>query len=297
MIFLLEIDPDSNLRHEWEILRESIHEKEVVTPIDNTLSLFKYKSKGNKVFIYNISVNSFLVSIVARVLGFHVIYVSHEPWKYWSEILGSDKRNRLKYFGLNILNLIIFLFSNEIYVLSKEGLSRISRFSKRKTKVSRILLEKPTVELGKKTYDLCWIGACSEQKGFTQFIEIVKKYQLKAVICSNTSAKLPLDILRVEYDCRETANRILAQSKAVAIFHPYLTQSGVAPQALSQGCIIVSTNRAIFEEYKDTSNIVITVEMFIENIHAFDSDSYVACVDAFMLYHYKGLFGSYYRRI
>ena len=48
MIFLLEIDPDSNLRHEWEILRESIHEKEVVTPIDNTLSLFKYKSKGNK---------------------------------------------------------------------------------------------------------------------------------------------------------------------------------------------------------------------------------------------------------
>jgi hypothetical protein len=294
MIFLLKISEESNLYHEWDLLRTSIRRKFNVSDTGNIVNLFPNRFRGSKLLIYNISLNSILFAVLGNILGYNVIYVSHEPWKYWQEIKGSEKKNRLKYISLNFINIILFLVSSQIHVLSREGYRRVSKFFLSKTNCSRILLEKGLDQPCMKVYDICWIGACSEQKGFSNFINLVKKNKLKAVICTNSEVNLSINIPVSKYKDRQTADDILAKSKGVAIFHPHLTQSGVAPQALRNGCLIVTTNMVVFAEYKNTSDVVVTVDWFLENQLSLDNESFVACLAAFRQNHDIRLLEKYY---
>lgn len=220
---------------------------------------------------YDISLKNILKILILFSLSKKIIYYCHEPNKKIADIFDYSLSEKLKSLLLNIVNPVIFYCAHKIITLSPLGTSKMSARWKTKLIESRIIIEDVKQVSKGIEYDVCWLGRCTRQKGFDQFVRFVNTSPiLNVCICTNddrdsieklfTRTNLTIEKYKNEY----SATVLLSKSKFVAVMHRKLTQSGVAVQALRSDCYLLSDSKELKFTYRDF-NVVLDTKSYVRD--------------------------------
>ena len=191
----------------------------------------RYEVQKNKVLVYNLSIGNLLQSIFARLKGKKIYWYRHECTTFIEKL----ENNNFSYAVLTILGEIAFsLISTKICT----GSPLISR----KYKIDFCPLLKPVISSDRheRDIDILYFGRDDPRRS----------PQLLANLKKNTNLKI--------IQAGGPGNRVSEQEKtelfhrAKIVLNRYTSsigQSGVTPEALSYGCVV------IISEYDYVSNI------------------------------------------
>ena len=260
--FLAPVD-GPNLKKERDSLRLYLRARAHL--IEEDISV-KAVMNCDVLVVYNLSLKNLCLIIFSWALRKFIIYYCHEPWKRISELKEYGFIEKVKAMSLNFIQPILMILSDRVVTLSPIGTKKLSAKAKQKAVESRIILEDIERSIEERVYDVCWIGKCSEQKGFSNYIKLLEENpKLKGIICSSSEKTSVLAQFTVNiptfccYRNDDLATKILNKSKSVTIFHHSLTQSGVAVQALRSGCALLTKNenlKACYNEYNVFAKIL-----------------------------------------
>ena len=280
MIYIVSINSNISLKKEIFYLSSSLKNLGLETKIligpKSIIRLLRLK-KNNTLVFYNSSILNLILIVMSKFNKFKIVHIFHEPQKKINELFFYPIKEIFKYLILNIVHFIYFILVDKIVVLSKEGLRRVPKIFLNKTVESKILLKKNFSQNNNKTYEICWIGRCSRQKGFFKFGEYVKKNNFKVIICTSDviiaekffEGCKNVEIIKFNND--DDGYYALQNSTYAAVFHPVLTQSGVVAQALSSGCGVITNNMTVINEYPKCG--FITYFKLIKENHVFKSQT------------------------
>lgn len=232
----------------------------------------KASGQKTKIFIYNISILSFMLSLVVRLLGGKVVQCLHEP----------GMKNKLNYGLVKAIKIVIVeilvwlnkLIANELVVFSQQGADVLTESGYKGQYTILPLL--PYATLDKQNFQtsrdfaLTFVGRIHPAKNFDLFLELAAKLSaekgLKAAIVTSSEDELTarnvqenenLKVISDNLIPDATIEAMLARSQIVFKMDKNMMQSGLVAQARYFGCFCLVNNITGFVQEDLKDNLIV----------------------------------------